>query len=287
MTVNFAAALVGGLVTILSPCGALLLPAFFAYAFNSRGALASRTAIFFAGLLVVLVPLGAAMGTLSSAIVTHRGLISAIAGVIVIGLGIVELFNLPLPGAGLLNRAKTKAEIAGSRTKGGRTSGLAMLALGIGYGIAGAGCTGPILGAVLLVAATSGAPLLGAATMAFYALGMVIPVILLALLWQAAGVQQRLKPRPMHVLGRQTTLGSVISGVVLILLGIWLLVTGGAALGGVLSAGQQANLESGIMGALAGIPNAAVIALLVALGAAIALVVLLWRRHDHRESPEQ
>ena len=275
MTVSFAAALVGGLATILSPCGALLLPAFFAYAFTSRGALAIRTGVFFLGLLLALVPLGAAMGTLSTLIATHRYEIAVGAGILVIIFGIFELFNLPLPGNGALNRAKNKLQ---SGTGSDRTSWLAILLLGIGYGIAGAGCTGPILGAVLLVAATSGSPLLGALTMTFYALGMVIPVILLALLWKGSGLQAKLRPRPVSLFGRETTLGSIISGLVIIAMGGWLIGTGGATIGGVLSAGEQAHLESGLLRALAAVPNLAVVALLVALGATIALITILMRR---------
>ena len=36
---SFLASFLGGLLSLLSPCSALLLPAFFAYAFQSRGEL--------------------------------------------------------------------------------------------------------------------------------------------------------------------------------------------------------------------------------------------------------
>ena len=41
--VGYVAALVGGVLALLSPCGALLLPSFFAYAFDSSGRLLART----------------------------------------------------------------------------------------------------------------------------------------------------------------------------------------------------------------------------------------------------
>ena len=277
MGVNFAGALVGGLVTILSPCGALLLPAFFAYAFASRGALFSRTAVFFAGVMLALVPLGAAVGSVSALVTAHRYDFTVGAGALVIVLGLLQIFAVPLPGAGALARAKNKLQ-GSSRPGADRTSWLAMLLLGVGYGLAGAGCTGPILGAVLLVAATSGSPLLGSVTMAWYALGMAIPVIALAALWKSTGIQRRLKPRTIQILGRETTLGSLISGIVLITLGAWLIATGGSSLGGMLSAGEQANLESRLLSALAAVPNTAVISLIVAIAAATALIAILLRR---------
>ncbi len=51
-------AFLGGLLALLSPCSALLLPAFFAYSFTSRTRLLGRTALFYAGLCLTLVPLG-------------------------------------------------------------------------------------------------------------------------------------------------------------------------------------------------------------------------------------
>jgi len=48
--IGYLAAFLGGVLTLLSPCSALLLPAFFAYAFASRSRLLGRTAVFYAGL---------------------------------------------------------------------------------------------------------------------------------------------------------------------------------------------------------------------------------------------
>ncbi len=56
----------GGVLSILSPCSALLLPAFFAYAFGTRRVLLARTGLFLLGLAIVLVPLGAGVGAIGS-----------------------------------------------------------------------------------------------------------------------------------------------------------------------------------------------------------------------------
>ena len=58
LEVSFAAAFAGGVLSLLAPCSALLLPAFFAYAFTSRTELFGRTLLFLAGLCTVFVPLG-------------------------------------------------------------------------------------------------------------------------------------------------------------------------------------------------------------------------------------
>ena len=67
------AALLGGALTLLAPCSVLVLPAFFSYAFQSARALLGRTALFWLGLLLVLVPLG----TLAGAIVLVATLLFA------------------------------------------------------------------------------------------------------------------------------------------------------------------------------------------------------------------
>lgn len=58
--IGYFAALLGGLLALVSPCSALLLPAFFAYSIDSAARLLARTGIFYAGLATTLVPLGAA-----------------------------------------------------------------------------------------------------------------------------------------------------------------------------------------------------------------------------------
>lgn len=57
--IGYFAALLGGLLALVSPCSALLLPAFFAYSIDSAARLLARTGIFYAGLATTLVPLGA------------------------------------------------------------------------------------------------------------------------------------------------------------------------------------------------------------------------------------
>ncbi|MBB1049552.1 cytochrome c biogenesis protein CcdA, partial [Dietzia sp. CW19] len=78
----------GGVLSILSPCSALLLPAFFAYAFGTRRLLLARTGLFLLGLATVLVPLGAGMGAIGSLFTVHRGTVTLIGGLVVVVLGV-------------------------------------------------------------------------------------------------------------------------------------------------------------------------------------------------------
>lgn len=57
MDIGLLGAFLGGVLTLLSPCSAMLLPAFFSYAFADPRELLTRTGVFYLGLITSLVPL--------------------------------------------------------------------------------------------------------------------------------------------------------------------------------------------------------------------------------------
>ena len=177
------AALFTGVLALLSPCSALLLPSFFAYAFSSKRALVARTAVFTLGLMAMLVPLGSGLRALTGLFNENRAVMISAAGWIIIGFGVLLLLGkgFALPGTARLQQASAGWSTTSRGT--GWVSWLATFALGAVYGLAGF-CSGPALGAILTVAATSATPGHGAILMAFYALGMAIPLFVLALLWE-------------------------------------------------------------------------------------------------------
>lgn len=251
--IGYAGALLGGIATILSPCSAMLLPAFFAYAFDSTRTLVTRTAIFYAGLLTTLVPLGVAAGSVGALFVAHRATFVTVASVAIIVLGAVQALGIPLPGIG-----------AGVR---GGTGAFAVYLLGTVYGIAGA-CAGPILGSVLSVAALGQDPVRGGVLLGIFAAGMVVPLLILALLWDVLGISGRrwLRPRPVTVGPCHTTVGQLVSGVLFIVIGVAMLLTDGlAGLGGVFGAQEQQALEVKILGFGARIADLVIVAIIAAV----------------------
>jgi len=67
MGIGFAGSFLGGLAALLSPCAAMLLPSFFAYAFGDvKGRLVARTGAFYLGMLLTLVPMGLGAGALGA-----------------------------------------------------------------------------------------------------------------------------------------------------------------------------------------------------------------------------
>lgn len=236
--VGVLAAFAAGVLALLSPCSALLLPSFFAYAFASRRALVVRTAVFYLGLLVTLVPLGTGASAASSLFYGHRQLLIALAGWTIIGLGVLQLLGrgFALPGSQRLQA------VVASRGDGGW---LSTLLLGSVYGLAGF-CSGPVLGAILTVAATQEEPWQGGALLAIYALGMTTPLLVLAAVWDRFDLGSRRWLR-----GRAVSLGpvrahttSLIAGLLFIAVGVvFLRYDGTAGITGSLGFGDMTDLE--------------------------------------------
>lgn len=243
---SFLAAFLGGVLTLLAPCSVMLLPAFFAYAFTSSRSLLARTALFWLGLVSTLVPLGAAASTAGAVLREHTGLLALLGGAVLVVLGLLQAFAVPLR----LPYLGRRGGAGGGPGQGarGRDAGspLSVYLLGALYGLAGVGCSGPILGAVLVLAGLGGEPVRAAAMMVVYATGMAVPLALLALVWESAGVSHRawLRPRPVRVLGRHTTWTELLSGLVCAVLGLLMMTFGPQGLGGgLLSAQRMAQLE--------------------------------------------
>lgn len=265
MDIGYIGALLGGVLTLLSPCSAMLLPAFFAYAFSTRRQLMSRTFVFYLGLISSLVPLGIFAGVLGGLLTTHRFVLVSVAAYLVIALGLVQLLGIPIPA---LVRSGS----------GGGASVLSVYVLGAVYGVAGV-CAGPILGSVLTIAAVGGNAVYGAFLLALYALGMTVPLAILALLWGRLGASGRrwLRPRSVRIGRWENSLVMVISGLLSIGIGVLLLVSNGTAkLSGLLSVGNQFALESAVSNTVSVVSNTTfVIAAVVVLAAVVAIV--LWR----------
>ncbi len=264
MEIGIAGALAGGVLTLLSPCSVMLLPAFFAYAFAAPSRLLARTWVFYLGLLATLVPLGMLAGGLGGLISSNRGLLTTIAAVLVILLGVLHVAGVGFPG---VDRAVV-AEV-GSVTS--------VFLLGTVYGLAGA-CAGPVLGSVLALAGMGGDPLYGGLVLAVFAFGMVVPLFLLALVWQRIPAVRRLvRPRPLQLGRWQTTWTQLVTGLASIGLGVLLLVTDGTAgLGGILGAADQAELEAWSLRRAAAVPDLALV------GLALGVLALVWFLHRRR-----
>ncbi|NGO76094.1 cytochrome c biogenesis protein CcdA [Streptomyces sp. YC504] len=274
--IGYSAAFLGGLLALLSPCSALLLPAFFAYTIDSTGRLLARTGIFYLGLATTLVPLGAAGSYAGRFFYGNRDLLVQLGGWLIIALGVLQILGLGFA-------SRRMAELSGRIRP---TSALSVYALGAVYGLAGF-CAGPILGSVLTVAALGGNPAYGGALLAVYALGMAAPLFVLALLWDRFSLGRRrwLRGRELRLgrLSLHTT--SLASGLFFILLGtLFLAFDGTTALPGLLSVDSSFTVEQWARRVGDAVPDWAVLTGVVAAVGAF-FGVREWRRRLRTAEP--
>ena len=275
--VGYVAALAGGILALLSPCGALLLPSFFAYAFDRPGTLLARTGIFYAGLVTTLVPLGVSASSLTVFVRSNQEAVVTVAGFVIVALGLFTAFG----GGFVLVGRRTEERGATSGTSSG-----SVYVLGLAYGLTGF-CTGPILGSILVLAAAGGQPVRGGLLLAVYAVGMVVPLVVLSLVWGRLGdgAHRWLRGRAVHV-GRLTFHStSLVSGLLLAVVGLVMVIGGGALVESTTLAlwGARAEEWATDLGSLISDELLAVLALL----AAGTWLVVRWREPAEPTEPDE
>ncbi len=244
MELGLLAAFLGGTLALLSPCGALLLPAFFAATTGSRTRLLLSGGVFFVGLSLTLMPLGLGVSAVGALVTTHRDVLILVAGWMVIVFGALQVLGIGFDAARLLPGTDAVRGAAGRRTGLVRA-----LLLGTVSGVAGF-CSGPILGAVLTLAATQQSPVLAGSMLAVYGAGMVVPLLAIAASWERLGPHGRARLR-----GRAWQMGplrlhstSVATGLLLIAVGVLFLTTNGlASLPGPLPTSVTAGAQTGLL----------------------------------------
>jgi cytochrome c-type biogenesis protein len=179
-------ALLAGLVSFFSPCCLPLLPGYLSYATGlgvseisagrtPRGRMVLGTALFVLGFAVVFTLTGATVGGLGGVLLVHQRLISVIAGVVIIGLGLLFAGWLPIGQSTLKLSRAPKVGVAAAPL------------LGLVFAIGWTPCIGPALSVVLSLAFTEGSAGRGALLSFVYALGLGIPFLLAAVAFGSFG----------------------------------------------------------------------------------------------------
>ncbi len=221
--VGYLVALLGGVLSFVSPCVLPLVPAYLSFLTGASLAeleagghvatkrVAGRALAFVLGFSTVFVALGAGASAVSAALRAHLDLFSMIAGalVIVLGLHFMGLFRITF-----LDR-EARFQTA-SRPMGPAGAYLVGLAFAFGW----TPCIGPILGAILAVAATREGLGEGVGLLAVYSAGLGVPFLLAAL--GVGAFMRAIKPLKRHMRAVE------------IMVGVLLIATGAAMMTGVL-----------------------------------------------------
>ena len=209
-------ALIGGLVSFLSPCVLPIVPPYLAYMSgvsigeaqgSARGRAVLAALFFVLGLSTVFLLLGFAASAFGAFFLQNQELFGQVAGVVVIvfGLHFLGLFRLPF-----LDRE--------ARLDTGDTGGSAFGAyvLGLAFAFGWTPCIGPQLGAILSLAASEASVARGTLLLGVYAAGLGIPFLLAAMfLARSMTLMNRIK-RHMGVIEKAMGVLLLIVGVALV-----------------------------------------------------------------------
>lgn len=222
-------------MSFVSPCVLPMLPVYVLYFTGGegetrRGRTLSRAACFVLGFTLVFVLLGVFAGTLGALLMRWQRAVSAVTGVIIALLGLHFAGILHI---GALDRTLRPA----ARLQ--PTGCVSCLLLGALFSVGWTPCTGPMLGAAMMLAANQGSAGAGAFLLLCYGLGLGVPFVLCALAIDALkGALDWIK-RHYGVINR-------VCGVFLILVGV-LMATGlYARLPSLLTAAQTADSGTAI-----------------------------------------
>jgi cytochrome c-type biogenesis protein len=183
--VTFLAAFVAGIVSFLSPCVLPLVPPYLIYlAGTSLERLGDKepeplvkrdtvlaAALFVAGFSTVFVALGASASGIGAMVRLYSNELAIAAGIVIIIMGLHFLGLTPI---GWLNRQ--------ARLHVQKPVGLwGAYVMGLAFALGWTPCIGPILAAILAIAASKATVAKGASLLAAYSLGLGLPFIIAAL----------------------------------------------------------------------------------------------------------
>ena len=162
-------AFVAGVFSFLSPCTLPILPAYFAVtAQTDRTRMGMMSLAFFFGLASLFVAMGASASALGQLLRDYMFQISQIGGGIVVIFGVMTLFGKGFSGASF--QGKPASTFIG------------FFLFGATFALGWTPCVGPILSSILMLAASEKTVFQGMNLLFFYAVGLGLPLILVATL---------------------------------------------------------------------------------------------------------
>lgn len=160
----------GGLLSFLSPCTLPILPAYFAFAFQSgRSQILANTMAFMLGLSTMFALLGASASLLGRVLLRSQDLILLFGGSLILIFGVMSLL-----GMGFTGMTQASEKVVNNRSLGGS------FLFGLTFAVGWSSCVGPILGAVLTLAAQTGSVAQGTMLLFIYAVGLGMPLIIVS-----------------------------------------------------------------------------------------------------------
>ena len=220
--ISLFAAFIAGLITFLAPCTLPLVPGYLGFISgvssedlnDPKKAKKLRWKIFFNGVFftigfsVIFIILGTLIGLLGSVLVPYQVWLNRIGGIFIIFFGLLLINVIDLPFLHFDRRIKLPTWL-----ERGKPS--SSLIIGSAFAVGWTPCVGPVLGAILALASTSGDALQGTYLLSVFSLGLAVPFLVTALGIGSAAQYIKRFAKYLNAI-------SFIGGLFLILLGIML-----------------------------------------------------------------
>lgn len=210
---SLVAALIAGAIALFAPCCiSVMLPAYFATSFHNRGRLVAMTFLFAAGVATVILPIALGAAILLRVINAGHTPLYLVGGGLMFALGVYTLLG------GKINLPSPSGQPASS------TGPVAVYSLGLFSGIASS-CCAPVLAGLITLSGISASLPTALSFGGAYVVGMVGPLFLMALLWEAVDWRARGLFRPRRItyrlgaLRRTLAVTDLASGLLLLVLG--------------------------------------------------------------------
>ena len=181
--VNLIVAFAAGALSFLSPCVLPLIPSYLSFVSGispremresgvGSGRVMGNALAFVLGFSIAFVALGASASLLGRLLLGHRDVVRVVGGVLILVVGVY------LTG---LFRVATLERYAQVNLRGKPAGYLGSGIVGLTFAVAWIPCVGPILGAILTLAGTTGEVYRGMLLLSAYAAGLGLPLLLSAM----------------------------------------------------------------------------------------------------------
>jgi len=208
-------ALIGGIVSILSPCAWPLIPAFLGFSLDERKGLINSAALFFIGLLIPVTVLNFGAVFVGKVLIENKFNFVFVSGIVLIILGLLTFFDY---GFGL----KIKSKI-GRNWK--------LILIGAAFSVGFTPCVFPITSGIAFVSASLNSYIYAGLLSIAYVTGQAMIVFLGAIFFDKFKIlEKKVFLKNVKLFGKQFLLVKIISGLILILFGLMFVFYGGSVL---------------------------------------------------------
>lgn len=207
--VTIVMAIGAGLASVLSPCVLPVIPIIMAGAERSDRL---RPLIIVTGLSISFMAMGAISSLFGALLIGKTRYIEIAGAVVIVLMGLMVMFDMSI--------FKRFYQLSNIRVKGEGRVG-AMI-LGMSLGIIWVPCVGPFLSSTLTMVATSGQLVTGIILLAFYSVGLALPMLIV-------GYSSQLLQNKIKGMLRHESILRYVTGGILVLFGLYPLVAGNLA----------------------------------------------------------